>query len=96
MARRLGMLSLANLNPCVKEMQYAVRGPIVIKAAELEGQLNKVGRGGGTTKQGAYTNSVGIASVLDHVAEYISQRDGYPASPADIFLGTGASGCIKC
>eukprot|EP00116_Pleurobrachia_bachei_P014499 sb/3474761/ len=41
MARRLGMLSLANLNPCVKEMQYAVRGPIVIKAAELEGQLNK-------------------------------------------------------
>ena len=42
MARRLGMLSLANLNPCVKEMQYAVRGPIVIKAAEFEGQLKKV------------------------------------------------------
>ena len=50
MARRLGMLSLANLNPCVKEMQYAVRGPIVIKAAEFEGQLKKVNWEKGETR----------------------------------------------
>ena len=36
------MLNLNNMNPCVKEMQYAVRGPIVIRAAQLEQDLKKV------------------------------------------------------
>ena len=44
---------------------------------------------------GAYTDSAGIGVVRDHIAEYISARDGYPADPSDIFIGTGASGCIK-
>ena len=44
---------------------------------------------------GAYTESPGISTVRRHVAEYISERDGYPASPDDIFIGTGASACIK-
>ena len=25
-----------NMNPCIKKMQYAVRGPLVIRATELE------------------------------------------------------------
>lgn len=44
---------------------------------------------------GSYTDSPGISTVRNHVAEYISERDGYPASPDDIFVGTGASSCIK-
>ena len=36
------MLNLSNMNPCVKEMQYAVRGPIVIRAAQLEQDLKQV------------------------------------------------------
>ena len=36
------MLSLSNMNPAVKEMQYAVRGPIVVRAAQLEKELKKV------------------------------------------------------
>ena len=37
------MLNLSNMNPCVKEMQYAVRGPIVARAAQLEKELKSVG-----------------------------------------------------
>lgn len=41
--RRTKVLSVASMNPHVKEMEYAVRGPIVIRAAEIEADLNKVG-----------------------------------------------------
>jgi len=30
------------LNPNVKAMEYAVRGPIVVRAAEIEKELEKV------------------------------------------------------
>jgi hypothetical protein len=32
-------LNIDNLNPCVKNVQYAVRGKIVIRANELEKEL---------------------------------------------------------
>jgi len=32
-------LQLDNMNPCIKKMQYAVRGPLVIRATELEKEL---------------------------------------------------------
>lgn len=35
-------LTFENLNPCVKVMQYAVRGPLVIRAGEIEKELEKV------------------------------------------------------
>lgn len=35
-------LTLANLNPNVKVMEYAVRGPLVIRAGEIEKELEKV------------------------------------------------------
>ncbi|XP_059089060.1 alanine aminotransferase 1-like [Tigriopus californicus] len=34
-------LTLDNLNPCVKRMEYAVRGPLVIRATELEKEIEK-------------------------------------------------------
>ena len=35
-------LTLDNLSPAVKNVQYAVRGKIVIRAGELEQELKKV------------------------------------------------------
>lgn len=155
MTRRatVAMLNLSNLNPCVKEMQYAVRGPIVIRAAELEkelqggknlpfeqviraniGDAHAMGQKPITfvrevtslaltpqlmtshpslfsndaverTKEilatahggsaGAYTDSVGLPAVTKDITDYITKRDGYPALQENIFVGTGASACIK-
>lgn len=35
-------ITLDNLNPSIKIMEYAVRGPLVIRAAEIEKELEKV------------------------------------------------------
>ena len=35
-------LTLDNMNPCIKTMEYAVRGPLVIRATEIEKELQKV------------------------------------------------------
>lgn len=32
-------LQLDNMNPCIKKMQYAVRGPLVLRATEIEKEL---------------------------------------------------------
>lgn len=40
---------------------------------------------------GAYTTSQGIPLVRQRVAEFIQERDGYPANPDDIYLTAGAS-----
>lgn len=39
---RSKVLSTDNINPFVKNMEYAVRGPIVIRAAEIEQELKAV------------------------------------------------------
>ena len=44
---------------------------------------------------GAYSDSQGIQLVRQHVAEFITARDGYPASPKDIFLTDGASAGVR-
>ena len=36
------VLTMDTLNPYIKAMEYAVRGPIVTKAAEIEAELKKV------------------------------------------------------
>lgn len=40
-------VTLDNLNPCIKVMEYAVRGPLVIRATEIEKELEQVGSGKG-------------------------------------------------
>ena len=40
--KRQKCLSLENMNPCVKVMEYAVRGPLVIRASEIEKELEQV------------------------------------------------------
>jgi len=34
-------LKVENMNPCVKEMEYAVRGPLVIRATALQGEMEQ-------------------------------------------------------
>ncbi|KAL9113949.1 MAG: hypothetical protein Q9227_002083 [Pyrenula ochraceoflavens] len=44
---------------------------------------------------GAYSASQGIPAVRESVANFISNRDGYPASPSDIYLTAGASSGVN-
>lgn len=37
------VLTLDTMNPCVRRVEYAVRGPIVLRALELEQDLRQVG-----------------------------------------------------
>lgn len=37
------VLTLDTMNPCVRKVEYAVRGPIVLRALELEQELRQVG-----------------------------------------------------
>ena len=37
-------ITLDNMNPAIKKMEYAVRGPLVIRATALEKELEKVKR----------------------------------------------------
>lgn len=48
----------------------------------------------GPSGTGAYTHSQGILGLRKHVAEYLSNRDGYPSYPGNIFLTNGASAGI--
>ena len=36
------VLTLDTMNPCVRKVEYAVRGPIVLRALELEQELRQV------------------------------------------------------
>lgn len=47
---------------------------------------------GGT---GAYSHSQGVQAFREHVAAFITARDGYPAAAGDIFLTNGASSGIE-
>ena len=40
--KRATTLTLDNMNPAIKKMEYAVRGPLVIRATEIEKELEKV------------------------------------------------------
>ncbi|KAJ7234703.1 alanine aminotransferase [Mycena rebaudengoi] len=44
---------------------------------------------------GAYAHNQGVPSIRGSVAKFIEDRDGYAASPDDIFLTAGASGGIS-
>ena len=35
-------VTVENMNPCVKRMEYAVRGPLVLRATELELEMKQV------------------------------------------------------
>lgn len=59
-SRRERILTLESMNPQVKAVEYAVRGPIVLKAGEIELELQRVSAGAGRGVRGA----VGCAEQL--------------------------------
>ena len=40
--RTMATLKIDNMNPAVKKMEYAVRGPLVIRANEIEKEIQQV------------------------------------------------------
>ena len=58
------------------------------RAREFTGYMSLGGAGGGT---GCYSHSQGVRSIRQRVANFIENRDGYPADPNSIFLTNGAS-----
>ncbi|KAG0140471.1 hypothetical protein CROQUDRAFT_357155 [Cronartium quercuum f. sp. fusiforme G11] len=40
---------------------------------------------------GAYSHSKGVPLIRQHVAEFLEERDGFPADPESVFLTAGAS-----
>lgn len=150
--KRAALLDIDNINPHVKAVEYAVRGPIVIRASEIEQELANEGQGDKQFSQvikanigdchamgqqpitfirqvvaactypplmeqnvfpddvnaraneilstirgstGCYSDSVGMAIVRKHIAEYIEKRDGYPCNIKDVIVTNGASSAVK-
>jgi len=44
---------------------------------------------------GCYSESIGLSIVRKHAAQFIAQRDGYPADPNNLILTNGASQSVK-
>ena len=44
---------------------------------------------------GSYSDSSGVRVIREDIAKYITERDGQPCDPVDVFLSTGASDSIK-
>ncbi|KAF9010751.1 transaminase [Cyathus striatus] len=59
---------------------------VVQRAKALNAEVGSVG---------AYSHSQGVPLIRKHVAEFIQERDGYPADPAHIFLTGGASAGVS-
>lgn len=49
----------------------------------------------GTPDVGAYTESQGISSIREEVANFLEKRDGHPSNRNDIFLTNGASEGVR-
>jgi alanine transaminase len=49
----------------------------------------------GVKTVGAYSHSQGAPIIRNSVAKFIEQRDGFPASPSDIYLAAGASSGVN-
>ncbi|KAI0797294.1 transaminase [Irpex lacteus] len=59
---------------------------VLARAKELQEEIGSIG---------AYSHSKGVPLIRKHVAQFIEERDGYPADPEDIFLTAGASAGVS-
>lgn len=62
-SRRERILTLESMNPQVKAVEYAVRGPIVLKAGEIELELQRVSTGAGARGAGGPEEAGRVAAV---------------------------------
>lgn len=151
------MISLRDLNPTILRAQYAVRGPIALRAEQLRVRLTTdpnakdqlgfdsiINCNIGNPQQlgqkpitfyrqvaclteypdlldkpeaqklfpkdvierarsllnsigsvGAYSHSMGVPIIRQHVAQFLEKRDGFPADPETIYLTAGASAGVS-
>ncbi|KAI0080468.1 transaminase, partial [Panus rudis PR-1116 ss-1] len=59
---------------------------VLARAKELQTEIGSIG---------AYSHSKGVPLIRRSVAQFIEERDGYPADPEDIFLTGGASAGVS-
>ncbi|KAJ7172976.1 alanine aminotransferase [Mycena crocata] len=73
--------------PALADLAPGVFPPdVVARAKELTGEIGSIG---------AYSHSQGVPIIRRSVAKFIEERDGFPASPDDIFLTAGASAGVS-
>ncbi|KAH7882918.1 pyridoxal phosphate-dependent transferase [Phlebopus sp. FC_14] len=59
---------------------------VIARAKELHDEIGSIG---------AYSHSQGVPLIRKNVAQFISDRDGYPSDPGHIFLTGGASAGVS-
>ncbi|KAF7319247.1 Alanine aminotransferase [Mycena chlorophos] len=73
--------------PALAELAPGVFPPdVVARAKELYDEIGSIG---------AYSHSQGVPFIRKNVAKFISDRDGFPADPDNIFLTAGASAGVS-
>ncbi|KAJ7165345.1 transaminase [Mycena filopes] len=73
--------------PALADLAPGVFPPdVVARAKELYDEIGSIG---------AYSHSQGVPVIRKSVAKFIEDRDGFPASPDDIFLTAGASAGVS-
>jgi alanine transaminase len=63
--------------------------------ADIKKRVERLLSACGGKSLGSYTESQGIITIREDIANYIQQRDGYPSDPNNIYLCNGASDGIK-
>ncbi|KZT01607.1 PLP-dependent transferase [Laetiporus sulphureus 93-53] len=78
--------ALMEYPPLVEIVKDKWPADVIARAQELQEEIGSVG---------AYSHSKGIPLIRKHVAQFITERDGYPSDPEDIFLTAGASAGVS-
>lgn len=73
-------------NPEALKSSFGYNQDVVDRARFLIKEVQSVG---------AYSHSQGVPAIRDSVANFIGQRDGFPANPQDLFLCAGASSGVN-
>lgn len=83
----------------IRQVLSCVAYPKLLDSADLPADVKQHARAilasCGGQSAGAYSQSTGVEVIREHVAEFISQRDGIPAVAEDVILSGGASESIR-
>lgn len=82
---------------CDLPAEYGIDNPAVVSSfpEDAVARAREMREAIGPAGTGAYTNSQGVLQFRQDVADFISERDGHPSYPANIFLTNGASAGIE-
>lgn len=82
---------------CDLPAEYGIDNPAVVSSFpdDAVARAREMREAIGPAGTGAYTNSQGVLQFRQDVADFITERDGHPSYPANIFLTNGASSAIE-